>query len=145
MKKIMLSLFCKWCSQKAMSKLSEKDFVNLEKNTKKFKVPKTPSKETREVACNNDSYDFWTWLTPFVITRKTKTDLGVEYPANISTSDQCYFNIVDERLNNVDPTLKMKQNPSLKRNLTLTQRQKSILKHCYNVVSTLLQRSLNPV
>ena len=140
MKKIMLSLFCKWCSQKAMSKLSEKDFVNPEKNTKKFKVPKIPSKETREVACNNDSYDFWTWLTPFVITRKTKTDLGVEYPANISTSDQCSFNVLDERWNNVDPTLKMKQNPTLKSepdvDTTSKKYFKTLLQRCIDIAST---------
>ena len=31
------------------------------------------------------------------------------YPANISTSDQGCFNVVDHRSNNFDPTLKMKQ------------------------------------
>ena len=31
-------------------------------------------------------------------------------PANISTSGQRCFNVLDQRLNNVDPTLKMKQN-----------------------------------
>ena len=49
-----------------MSKSSGKDFANSEKNTKKFKVSKTSSKETREVAGNSDSYDFWTWLTTFI-------------------------------------------------------------------------------
>ena len=34
-------------------------------------------------------------------------------PANISTSDQSYFSFVDQRWNNVDPPLKMKQNPTL--------------------------------
>ena len=53
-------------SQKAMSKSSGKDFANPEKNTKKFKVSKTSSKKTREVAGNSDSYDFWTWLTTFI-------------------------------------------------------------------------------
>ena len=33
-------------------------------------------------------------------------------PANISTSDQRCLNVVDQRWNNVDPTLKMKQNPT---------------------------------
>ena len=32
------------------------------------------------------------------------------YPANISTSDQRCFSAVNHRWNNVDPTLKMKQN-----------------------------------
>ena len=33
-------------------------------------------------------------------------------PANISTSDQSYFSFVDQRWNNIDPPLKMKQNPT---------------------------------
>ena len=35
-----------------------------------------------------------------------------EVPANISTSDQHCFNIVDQRSSNIDLTLKMKQNPT---------------------------------
>ena len=89
-----------------------------------------------------------------VINSKTET-------SNISTSNQRCFNVVDHRLNNVDPTLKMKQNPTshFQRCTTLIQRQCPALKQrrnnstqrWNNVVSTLYQEStlvkaiLNPV
>ena len=82
-----------------------------------------------------------------VINSKTET-------SNISTSNQRCFNVVDHRLNNVDPTLKMKQNPTshFQRCTTLIQRQCPALKQRRNnVVSTLYQEStlvkaiLNPV
>ena len=86
------------------------------------------------------------------------------YPDNISTSDQRCFNVVDQRWNDVDPMLKMKQNSTSvsQRCTTLIQRRCPTLKHCwynvvqrrisvvstsYNVVSTLIitlyQRSFN--
>ena len=34
------------------------------------------------------------------------------FPASISTKDQYCSNVVDQRWNNVNPTLKMKQNPT---------------------------------
>ena len=77
---------------------------------------------------------FWNFRNTFL---KVMNNLD-GYPANISTSDQC-FNVVDQRWNNVDPTLKMKQNLTLdfQSCATLIQRQCSTLKqHWYNVVST---------
>ena len=58
-------------------------------------------------------------------------------PANISTSDQRCFNVVDQRWNNIDPTLKMKQNPTsdFQRCTTLIQRQCSTLKQRWNNVT----------
>ena len=87
------------------------------------------------------------------------------FPANISTSDQRCFNVVDPRWNNVDATLKMKQNPTsdFKRCTTLIQRQRQTLKQrrsnvtqrnnsgttliqrCFNLVSTLVKAILNPI
>ena len=67
-------------------------------------------------------------------------------PANISTSDQRCFNVVDQRWNNVDPTLKMKQNPTsdFQRCTTLIQRRCATLKQrWYNFISTLFQLGLN--
>ena len=52
-------------------------------------------------------------------------------PVNISTLDQRCFNIVDQRWNNVDPTLKMKENPT------------SDFQRWYNFVLSFLQRVLN--
>ena len=45
-------------------------------------------------------------------------------PVNISTSDQSCFTVVDQRWNNVDPMLKMKQNPTFyfQRFISLIQR-----------------------
>ena len=59
------------------------------------------------------------------------------FPANISTADQCCFNVVDQRRNNVDPTLKMKQNPTsdFQRYTTLIQRQLPTLKQRRNNVT----------
>ena len=82
---------------------------------------------------------------------------SISFPANISTPDQRCFNGVDQRWNNVDLTLKMKQNPTsdLQRCTTLIQRRCPTLKQrwikaaqsrynyystLYNVISTLLQR-----
>ena len=67
-------------------------------------------------------------------------------PANISTSDQCCFNVVDQRWNNVDPTLKTKQNPTSdsQRCTTLIQPRCPTLKQrWYNFILTLFQRVLN--
>ena len=66
-------------------------------------------------------------------------------PANISTSDQRFFNVLDQRWNNVDPTLKMKQNPTsdFQSCATLKERRDNIEQRWYNVVSTLFQHSLN--
>ena len=76
-----------------------------------------------------------------------------DFPANISTSDQRCFNVVDQRWNNVDPTLKMKQNPTsdFQRRTTLIQRRCPTLKQRWNNVETtlhnvgtmLIQRSLH--
>ena len=61
---------------------------------------------------------------------------------NISTSDQCCFNVVDQRINNVDPTLKMKQNPTsnFQRCATLIQRWCATLKQRWNNVDTTLSQ-----
>ena len=52
------------------------------------------------------------------------------YTANISMLDQYCFNVVDQRRNNVDPTLKMKQNSTsdFQRCTTLIQRRCPTLK-----------------
>ena len=52
-------------------------------------------------------------------------------PVNISTSHQRCFNIVDQLWNNVDPMLKMKENPT------------SDFQCWYNFILSLLQRVLN--
>ena len=68
------------------------------------------------------------------------------FPANISTLDQHCFNVVDQRWNNVDLTLKMKQNSTsdFQRCTTLIQRRCATLKQrWYNFISTLFQLSLN--
>ena len=64
------------------------------------------------------------------------------YPANFSTSNQRCFSVVDQRWNNVDPTLKMKQNPTsdFKRCATLIQRRFPTLKQGWNDVDTILSR-----
>ena len=54
----------------------------------------------------------------------TSTNKDTFDPANISTSDQRCFNVVDQRWNNVDPTLKLKQ-------------------RWFNFISTLFQLGLN--
>ena len=72
--------------------------------------------------------------------------LLIAYPANISTSDQRCFNVVDQRWNNVDPTLKMKENPTsdFQRCTKLIQRQCPTLKqHWNNVDITLSSRCFN--
>ena len=76
-------------------------------------------------------------------------------PANISTSHQGCFNVADQRWNNVDPTLKRKQNPTsdLQRCTTLIQRQCPTLKQrrnnvaqgCINLASRLVKAILNPI
>ena len=85
--------------------------------------------------------------------------LLIAYPANISTSDERCFNVVDQRWNNVDPTLKMKQNPTsdFQRCTKLMQRQCPTLKQrwnnvditlsrcCFNVSSTLVKAISKPV
>ena len=78
---------------------------------------------------------------------------AINLPANISTSDQRCFNVVDQRWNNVDPTLKMKQNPTsdfqwsatlIQRQCpTLKQRRNNVVQH--NVDTTLHQRCCNVV
>ena len=81
------------------------------------------------------------------------------YPASISTSDQRCFNVVDQRWNNVDTTLKMKQNPTsdFQRCTTLIQRQcptlkqrrnnvgTTLIQRCFNLASTLVKTILNPI
>ena len=91
------------------------------------------------------------------------------YPASISTSDQRFFNFVDQRWNNVDTTLKMKQNPTsdFQRCTTWIQRESPTMKkrrtalhnvqttlpnvgttlvqRCFNLASTLVKAILNPI
>ena len=75
------------------------------------------------------------------------------------TSDQRCFNVVDQRWNNVDATLKMKQNSTsdFQRCLTFIQRRCPTLKqrwnnfdttlsrHCFDVGSTLVKTISKPV
>ena len=82
------------------------------------------------------------------------------FPANISMSDQCCFNVVDQRWNNVDSTLKMKQNPTLEfqrcttliqrqcpklkqRRNDVTQRQSNVAQRWYNVDTTFFQHGVD--
>ena len=88
------------------------------------------------------------------------------YPASIPTSDQRCFNVVDQRWNNVDSTLKIKQNPTSvfqrcttliqcqcptlkQRRKNVTQRQNNtgttLKQRCFNLVSTLIKTILNPI
>ena len=66
-------------------------------------------------------------------------------PANISTSDQRCFNFVDQRWNNVDPMLKLKQNPmsDFQRCTFLQRRSQTLKQRWYNFILTLFQRVLN--
>ena len=74
-------------------------------------------------------------------------------PTNISTSDQRCFSVVDESWNNVDPSLKLKQNPTsgfqrctklIKRQCpTLKQRLNNVVQRWYNVDTMLFQPSVN--
>ena len=75
-------------------------------------------------------------------------------PANISTSDQRRFNVVDQRWNNVDPMLKMKQKPTLcfqrcifKPTLDFQRCfdvETTLVQRCFNLASTLAKAILNP-
>ena len=92
------------------------------------------------------------------------------FPGSISTWDQRCFNVVDQRWNNVDLTLKMKQNltSDFHRCITLMQHQCTTLlkkfpqrriklsqrcfkvdmtlsQPCFNVVSTLVKAISNPI
>ena len=70
-------------------------------------------------------------------------------PANISTSDQRCFNVVDQSWNNVDRTLRMKQNPTSdfqrcttliqRQCLTLKQRRNNVTQRWYNIDTTLFE------
>ena len=70
-------------------------------------------------------------------------------PANVSTSDQSCFNVVDQRWNDVDPTLKMKQNltSDFQRWYNVSVRRCTtrinVAQLWYNIVSTLFQRRPN--
>ena len=76
---------------------------------------------------------------------KTENPNVLSFPANISTLDQ--------RWNNVDPTLKMKQNPTsdfqrcttlIQRQCpTLKQRRNNVAQRWYNVDTTLFQPSVD--
>ena len=85
------------------------------------------------------------------------------YPANISTSDQHCLNVMDQRWNNVDPALKMKQNPTkdfpcytkliqrLYPYVKTTSKQgwsnvdTTISWRCFNVVTTIVKSVLKPM
>ena len=97
-------------------------------------------------------------------------DEFIHCPANISTWDQRCFNVVDQRWNNVDLTLKMKQNLTSdfhrcitlmqhrcttllkkfpQRRIKLSQRcfkvDMTLSQPCFNVVSTLVKAISNPI
>ena len=91
---------------------------------------------------------------------KTENPNVLSFPANISTLDQRCFNFVDQRWNNVDPTLKMKQNPTSdfqrcttliqlqcptlkQRRNNVTQCRNNVAQHWYNVDATLFQPSVD--
>ena len=86
--------------------------------------------------------DSWNWMlinsAKYSAFLKILTNTSI--PANISTSDQRCFNVVDQRWNNVGPTLKMKQNPTsdFQRCTTLKQRHCPTLKQRRNSVDTTL-------
>ena len=62
-----------------------------------------------------------------------------EVPANISTSDQHCFNIVDQGSSNIDLTLKMKQTNKTKNQCqnNVKQRRNNVAQRWYNVNTTL--------
>ena len=68
------------------------------------------SKEIRSLIC------FKTVLKSSTLIQNISLNVSLSSPisfrATISLPDQCCFNAVDQRSNNVDPTLKMKQNPT---------------------------------
>ena len=70
-------------------------------------------------------------------------------PANVSTPDQSCFNVVEQRWNDVDPTLKMKQNltSDFQRWYNVSARRCTtrinVAQLWYNIVSTLFQRRPN--
>ena len=67
------------------------------------------------------------------------------------TSDQLCFNVVDKHWNNVDPTLKMKQNltSDFQRCTTLIQRRNKVgttlIQRCFNLALTSVKATLNPI
>ena len=94
--------------------------------------------------------------------KSTSVLLYTIIPANISTSDQRCFEVVDQRWNNVDPTLKMKQNPMSDFQLaqrwynvsawhwnnvetTLHNVGTTMIQRCFNLASTLVKAILNPI
>ena len=62
---------------------------------------------------------------------------------NNSTLDQRCFKAVDQGWNNVDPTLKIKQNPTSDFQRLIQRRCPTLKQRWYNFISTLLQRGLN--
>lgn len=56
----------------------QKRFSKAWRNIKMSKVSKISSQEARATAGNIEGYDFWTWLTPFTTTLKTKSDVPVK-------------------------------------------------------------------
>ena len=46
--------------------------------SKKSNVSGTPSQEGREAARDIESYNFWTWLVPFITTGKTKSNVSLK-------------------------------------------------------------------
>ena len=83
-----------------------------------------------------------TWLIKTFLKFKKTSEKHNSIPANISTSDQGCFNAVAQRWDNVDPTLKMKQYPTLD-----FQRCKHwynvVVRRWNNVVTTLIQLCSN--
>ena len=70
-------------------------------------------------------------------------------PTNILTSDQRCFNVVGQRWNKVDPTLKMKRSvrdvetTSKQRQDNITQRRNNVAQRWYNVDAILFQPSVD--
>ena len=103
---------------------------------------KSSHKKTRAYLIQNISHACWrNSLACSICHRmdinKTSGFFFLLIPANISMSDQRCFNVVDQRWNSIDPTLKMKQNPTLD-----FQRYTKLIQRWYNFISTLFQNGL---
>ena len=82
----------------------------------------------------NEGYGFGEWrFFSWIL-----MSVHVHFQANISTSDQRCFNVLDQRWNNLDLTLKMKQNRTSDFPLCTTLMQRWL-----NFISTLFKRVLN--
>ena len=151
---------------------SRKDAITIKKNNDRSIYPSLQIKwhaalktgELQAVFCEK-IYCLYKNFMPQIDTLNSSYSQNLHNPEKKSrfrkksTSDQLCFNVVDQRWNNVDPTMKMKQNstPDFQRCTTLIQRQfptlkqrwnnvgRTLVQRCFNLASTLVKTILNPV